>query len=376
VTTIDWAAIAVVAVAALLGWRRGLIASGLSLAGVLLGATIGARVAPHLLRGGSSSPYTPLAALVGATLGAAVLQSVATLLGSLVRGSLRFTPLRLIDSAGGLLLGGAAGLAVVWVLGAVALLIPGHSDWRRSAQRSAVLSRLNQTVPPHRLLHALARIDPFPSIAGPGAPAQPPDRGVVRNRAIRDAGASVVRVLGTACGLGVEGSGWVARPGIVVTAAHVVAGQHDTVVQTASSNDSLPARALVFDPHNDVAVLEVPGLDLRPLKLADPRSGTPAALIGYPANGPLTFTPARIGKTATVFSQDAYGHGPVSRTITVLSGRVRHGNSGGPVVDLTGAVEATVFAARIGSQSGYAVPSQLVRRDLGRAKQPVGTGDC
>ena len=84
-TTIDWAALAVVAVSALLGFRRGLIASGLSLAGVLLGAWIGARIAPHLLSGGSRSPYTPLAALIGATIGAAVLQSVAVLLGTLAR---------------------------------------------------------------------------------------------------------------------------------------------------------------------------------------------------------------------------------------------------------------------------------------------------
>jgi len=376
VTTIDWAALAVVAVSALLGFRRGLIASGLSLAGVLLGAWIGARIAPHLLSGGSRSPYTPLAALIGATIGAAVLQSVAVLLGTLARGSLRVTPLRLFDSFGGLLLGGAAGLTIVWVLGAVALLLPGHAELRRAAQRSAILSRLNDTVSPRHLLNALARIDPFPSIAGPPGPARPPDAGIVRNRTIRAAGDSVVRVLGTACGIGVEGSGWVARRGLVVTAAHVVAGQRDTVVQTNGSYDSLPARALVFDPHNDVAVLEVPGLDARPLPLGDPRSGTPVALIGYPANGPLQFTPARIGRTATVFSQDAYGHGPVTRTVTTIRGQVRHGNSGGPAVDLAGAVEATAFAARIGSDSGYGVPSDLVRSDLARAKNPVSTGDC
>ena len=183
-------------------------------------------------------------------------------------------------------------------------------------------------------------------------------------------------MLGTACGLGVEGTGWVARTGIVVTAAHVVAGQRDTVVQTAGSTGSLPARALVFDPHNDVRRAAGAGPRPSPLPLSEPRSGTPVALIGYPANGPLTFTPARIGRTATVFSQDAYGHGPVTRTITSISGRVRHGDSGAPAVDLSGSVEATVFAARIGSASGYAVPSDIVRGDLARAKAPVSTGDC
>jgi S1-C subfamily serine protease len=376
VTTVDWVALAVVAVSALLGFRRGLIASGLSLAGVIAGAVIGARIAPHLLSSGSRSPYTPLAALIGATVGAAILQSVAVLLGTLARGSLRLTPLRFFDSAGGLLLGGAAGLAVVWVLGAVALLLPGHPGLRQAAQRSEVLGHLNDTVSPRSLLNALARIDPFPTIAGPGAPAQPPDPGVVRNARVRAAGQSVVRVLGTACGLGVEGSGWVARRGLVVTAAHVVAGQRDTIVQPAGQTATLPARALVFDTRNDIAVLEVPGLEARALPLGQAVSGTPAVLIGYPGNGPLTFTAARIGRTAAVFSQDAYGHGPVARTITSIRGRVRHGNSGGPAVDLAGRVEASVFAARIGSDSGYGTPSEIVRRDLERAAEPVSTGDC
>jgi S1-C subfamily serine protease len=376
VTSLDWAALAVVGVAALLGFRRGLIASGLSLAGVLAGATIGARIAPHLLSGGSRSPYTPLAALIGATLGAAVLQTVGVLLGTVARGSLQLTPLRALDSAGGLVLGAVAGLAVVWVLGAVALLLPGRPALRQAAQRSAILTRLNDAVPPRRLLNALARIDPFPSIAAPGAPPAPPDPSVLRDPTIRTAAASVVRVLGTACGVGVEGSGWVARSGFVVTAAHVVAGQDDTVVQTSGSSGTLPARAVAFDRRNDLAVLEVEGLDAPPLPLADPRPGTPVALLGYPGNGRLTATPARIGRTAVVFSQDAYGHGPVTRAITSLSGRVRHGNSGGPTVDGRGAVEATVFAARLGTDSGYAVPSDVVRRVLESRDGPVDTGPC
>jgi uncharacterized membrane protein required for colicin V production len=376
VTTIDWIAVAVVAFAAVLGLRRGLISSALSLAGVVVGAMIGARLAPHLLGGGSRSPYTPLAALIGATLGAGILQTGGVLLGSVVRGSLRLTPLRTLDSLGGLVLGAAAGLAVVWVLGAVALLLPGQTGMRQAAQRSAILMRLNERVPPRRLLNALARIDPFPSIAAPGQAPGPPDPKIVGDPQVSAASDSVVRVLGTACGLGVEGSGWVGRPGLVVTAAHVVAGQRDTVVQAPGSPDSLPARAVAFDARNDVAVLQVAGLDARPLPVVDPRPGTPVALIGYPANGPLTLTPARIGKTATVFSQDAYGHGPVTRTITTLSGRVRHGDSGGPAVDGTGAVQVMVFAARIGSDSGYGVPSDVVRRDLDRATSPVSTGDC
>ncbi|HKI92431.1 MAG TPA: hypothetical protein VJ986_09010, partial [Gaiellaceae bacterium] len=77
-----------------------------------------------------------------------------------------------------------------------------------------------------------------------------------------------------------------------------------------------------------------------------------------------------------VLTQDALGHGPVSRTITAVAGKIRHGNSGGPAIDRAGAVESTIFAARIGSSSGYGVPASLVRRALDSAAKPVSTGSC
>jgi S1-C subfamily serine protease len=64
------------------------------------------------------------------------------------------------------------------------------------------------------------------------------------------------------------------------------------------------------------------------------------------------------------------------REVTAMSGLIRHGNSGGPAVNEQGAVEATVFAARIGSRGGYGIPAAPVRADLARAKRPVSTGRC
>jgi len=192
---------------------------------------------------------------------------------------------------------------------------------------------------------------------------------------VQTAAASVVRVLGTACGLGVEGSGWVARRGLVVTAAHVVAGETDTTVTTVSGS-TLPAHAVVFDSHNDVAVLRVPGLSARPLRLADPKYGTAVAIVGYPEDGPFDAVPGRLGSTVTVLTQDAYGRGPVRRTVTSLSGNVRHGDSGGVAVDASGAVQSTVFAARVNGSGGYGIPAAVVRRDLANARVPVSTGPC
>jgi len=376
VTKVDWIALVVVAVAALVGLRKGLVGSALSLVGIVAGAMLGARLAPALLSGGSRSPWTPLVALGGACVGAIALETVGTILGGAVRRALVLPPLRALDSLGGAVLGGLAGLALIWIVGAGALLVPGQNALRKGVQASYLLRNLNSVVPPARLLAVLARADPFPQIAAPGGLVAAPDARVLRDPSVRRAAPSVVRVLGTACGLGVAGSGWVVRPGFVVTAAHVVAGQDDTTVQAAGIGPHLPARAVVFDRKNDVTILAVPGLSAPALAVADPKSGHAVAILGFPGNGAFTAIPGRIGRTATVLSRDAYGHGPVERTITSVRGKVRHGHSGGPAVDENGAVEATVFASRLDGKSGFGVPSDLVRHDLTRASGPVSTGSC
>lgn len=375
-TAVDWIALALIFLSALGGWRRGLIASALSLFGLVAGAYAGSRLGPHVLRGGAASQWTPVASLVGAVIGATLLQAVASLAGAFVRGGLRLTPFRFFDSAAGVLFGAATGLAFVWVLGATALLLPGQTRFRHEVLRSTIVRRLDEAVPPRTVLHLLARIDPFPAIAGPAAPAEPPSPSVTRNPVIRRAAQSVVRILGTACGVGVEGTGWFAQPQLVVTAAHVVAGERDTRVQLPGSTKLLPATPVLFDAKNDIAFLAVRAVSRRPLPLQSPTDGASVAIVGYPEDGPLTATPGRIGRTATVLSQDAYGHGPVTRTITALAGRVRHGDSGGPAIDTEGRVQASVFAARIATSGGFGTPSTIVARVLGGRQEPVSTGSC
>jgi S1-C subfamily serine protease len=110
-------------------------------------------------------------------------------------------------------------------------------------------------------------------------------------------------------------------------------------------------------------------------------SGTAAAILGYPEDGPFDAEPGRLGQTETVQTENAYGEGHVQRTITALRGRVRPGNSGGPLVDARGRVLATVFAAITGAghPGGFAVPNAVVRSELRHARSvraPVRTGHC
>jgi uncharacterized membrane protein required for colicin V production len=365
VSRVDWIALAIAGVAALSGLKRGLIATALSLGGLAAGAVIGARLAPHVLHNGSSSPYTPIAALVGAVLGATLLQSVAAMAGSAARTSLLVAPpLRALDTVGGLLAGAALGFAVVWVAGAVLLELPGQNYVHQQVQASKIIQRLNTLVPPRTVLRAFARVDPFPAIAGPAPPSLPPDSGVLTSSAVKRVRASVLRVTDIACGLGVEGSGWVVKPHLVVTAAHVVAGGKGILVAGHR------AQALVVDRSDDIAILRAPGLYAKPLPLIDPVPGSSVAILGYPENGPFDARAGRIGSTADVIDDGTL------RKVTALSGLVRHGNSGGPAVDSSGAVQATIFAARVGSSGGYGIPASQVRKALADARKPVSTGSC
>ena len=379
-TALDWIIIAFTVLMAVWGYSQGLIVGALSLAGFAAGALLGSRLAPLLLEEGSNSPYAPMLGLLGALLVGAVLASAFELLGFRLRHRIG-ERLGILDGIGGALLLAALGLGLVWVGGAVALQTPGAKGLREPIQQSAILGELNERLPPSgSILKALARFDPFPQIEGPDADVRAPNSKIARDPEVRRAGRSVVRVLGTACGLGVQGSGWVAADGVVVTNAHVVAGQDDTTVQVEGEGDRIDAEAIWFDSRNDLAVLSVPDLpELPALRLnGGAEQGTSAAILGFPKNGPYDVQPGRLGQTSTVITQDAYGRGPVRRSITSLRGLVRSGNSGGPMVDGRGRVVTTIFAATVqdGGNSGFGVPDSIVSDALAQAGGTVDTGPC
>jgi S1-C subfamily serine protease len=383
VTGLDWVIVAFTALLAFYGYLQGFIVGALSLAGFVLGALIGTRVAPLVLSQGARSPYAPLFGLLGALLAGGVFASGLEGVGARARSRLHVPGLRAADGMLGAALTACVGLGIAWIVGAVALQSSGSRPLRSEIQDSAILRALDRLLPPSGpILDALARFDPLPSVRGPAADVSPPDQRILATAAVRSARRSVVRVYGTACGLGIEGSGWVAAPGIVVTNAHVVAGERDTQIQIGGIGPGLPAKPVAFDPTDDIALLRVPGLSLPVLPLAaHPASGTAAAILGYPLDGAFDAKPGRIGQTETVNTQNAYGQGHVLRSITPLRGRVRPGNSGGPMVDARGRVVATVFAALTGTKraGGFALPNALVRARLTAvraASGTVGTGPC
>jgi S1-C subfamily serine protease len=383
VSALDWVIVGFTVLLAFYGYVQGFIVGALSLAGFAVGAFLGTRLAPLLLSQGDRSPYAPLFGLLGALLAGGVFASGLEGLGTRVRSALRIPGLRTVDGLLGAALTACVGLGIAWIIGAVALDASASRPLRTDIQNSTILRALDEILPPSGpILNVLSRFDPIPSVHGPAPDVPAPSRRILASPGVRAARHSVVRVFGTACGLGVEGSGWVIAPGLVVTNAHVVAGESDTEIQIDGVGPGHAASAFLFDPHNDIAILRVPGLTLPPLPVAaKPASGTSAAILGYPLDGAFDAKPGRLGQTETVDTQNAYGQGHVLRTITALRGEVRPGNSGGPMVNARGQVVATVFAALTGTPraGGFAIPNSLVRAALRRAEAEttsVATGHC
>src|ERR1700759_1523506 len=249
VSALDWVIVAFTVLLAFYGYVQGFIVGALSLVGFAVGAFLGTRLAPLLLTQGDHSPYAPLLGLLGALLAGGVFASGLEGLGARVRTALRIPGLRTVDGLLGAALTACVGLGIAWIGGAVALDASSSRPLRSDIQGSTILRALDGLLPPSGpVLNALARFDPIPAVPGPAAAVAAPSPRILGSAAVQRSAHSVVRVFGTACGLGVEGSGWVAGPDLVVTNAHVVAGEDDTVAQPGGNPPGRRAQVVGFAP--------------------------------------------------------------------------------------------------------------------------------
>jgi hypothetical protein len=380
-TALDAGIVVLTLAMAALGWELGLVRSALPLAGFVAGAVIGGRIGPAILAGGANSTYAPVASLVGGLVGGGLLAGALDVVGFGLRRRLGTGRLVMaLDGLGGAALLGVLALLLAWAVGAVVreAAAPGSRSLRSAIDDSAVISALDRILPPSGpILNLLRRVDPVPTVQGPSAQVAAPERRILRSPAVGAAGGSAVRIVGTACGLGLEGSGWAAGRDLVVTNAHVVAGEDATTVEDRDGRQ-FDATVVHYDPRNDIAILRVPGLGLPALRLEPhPRSGTATAVLGYPENGPFVAAPARLGRAGLITTQDSYGRGPIQRRIVPFRGTVLPGDSGSPQVDATGRVTTTVFAANEGAPpGGLGVPNAIVRAALAGPLRPTGTRRC
>lgn len=389
-TGLDWVLLGALVLAALGGSTQGFLSASLSFAGFAGGALLGARLGPLILPDGADNLNAPVAALFGAVLLGVLLGAILQQIGNRLRGGLRRPgrgavrqTVRVIDAGLGAAFTMALVVMAVWLTSAVALQTPGvPADWRSEIRHSSLLREIRRTLPPaDDALAVLAQFDPLPGFEGPRAMVDAPDQSVVRNPGARIGRRGVVRVEGSACGVGVVGSGWVVSSGYVVTNQHVIAGETDTTVIPEATGERLSAHPVYINETEDIAILAVPGLSVRALStVQQPKRGTSAAILGYPRARPFRARAARIGAEQTVTGQNSYGAGPVRRHVLPFRGLVEQGNSGGPLVDRRGRVLGTVFASSTsaGKHSGYAVPNSVVLAALGqiRSAEPIDPGPC
>ena len=382
---LDVAIIIALAVAAYGGWKLGLVARAFAWAGVAAGLAVGVHFVPRVVTafGGATADDRVTVALLFLALLATVGQAIGLGIGLVVHRRFPIAvPMPLWDRAAGMFVGVAGVLILLWMV--IPSLATAQGWPARMARGSWIVGRVDALAPTQPAQFAAwgrAISDaPYPSALGPlDAPPNPgaPPGFALGTKADTAARASTVKVTGVACSQIQEGSGWIEAPGMVVTNAHVVAGERHTTVRDAQGNGH-DARVVVFDPVRDLAVLSVPELAAPALAMADGSVGATGAVYGHPNGGPLVASPARVGEEIIAVGTDIYRTGSSRRHVYVLAARLAPGDSGGPLVDRQGAVIGVAFAIDPGERNtAYAITDSEVRAVLPKINPAgVGTGGC
>ncbi|MYX26007.1 MarP family serine protease [Streptomyces sp. SID8381] len=386
---LDLVLVLVVLVYAVSGYRRGLVAGCVSLAGFVGGAVVGVWALPWVMglvtRGTTTATVTAvLTVLVPAVVG----HELAGRLALRLRGELDRGPLRVADGVGGAAANAVAVLIVAWV--AASVLGASSSPVVTTAIRdSKLLGAVQEAMPDttpawfSRATSALTEAG-FPQVFNPfetepAAGVAEPSGDSVTASAKNAARLSTVKIEGSSGNQGREGSGFVFARRHVMTNAHVVAGIDTPFVRVGGVGRSYEARVVLFDPDRDVAVLYVPGLSAPVLRFDGVAArGVPAVVAGYPQDGGLNLQAATVASRIRATGQNIYNDATVTREIYAIRSTVRPGNSGGPLLTTDGRVYGMVFARSTSdSGTGYVLTAAEIAADARRgaaATAPVDTG--
>ena len=337
---------------------------------------------------GIEQPTRALVTLLGLATFVLLGEAVGAAIGARASIGLRGSPLRVVDVAGGAVVGAAHVVLLVWLLGAMIGMGLGPSI-ADQARDSVAIRAINDRLPPATIVagRILALLDTtgLPPLFGgleppPAAPVEGPSTAEAEGLT-SSASASTAKVVSAGCGAALSvGSGFFVSATAAVTNAHVVAGSTSTSVTLGGS--TFDAIVTAFDPEADLALLHVPGANAPALTLADasPGRGSTAVALGFPGGGPLTSTPAGVTAAHDILGPNIYGDGASPRSVVELSAAIRRGNSGGPLVVEPGVVGGVIFgASRIDEGVGYAIGADEARERLGPSLDrtaPVATGAC
>ncbi|MGV9555347.1 MarP family serine protease [Streptomyces sp. NPDC003522] len=369
------------------GYRRGLVAGCVSLAGFVGGAAVGVWILPwavDLVAPGTTA--ATVTAVLTVLVPAAAGHELAGRLALRLRRELDRGPLRVADGIGGAMANAVAVLVVAWVAASVPAVSSTpvvSSAVRDSRLLGAVQDTMPDTTPAwfSRATSALTEAG-FPQVFNPFENASTADVAEPTGDSVTPAAAdaarlSTVKVEGVSGDRGREGSGFVYAHERVMTNAHVVAGIDDPTVRIGGVGRSYEARVVLFDPDRDVAVLYVPGLRAPELRFDDDASrGDPAVVAGYPQGGDLDLRAATVANRVDARGRDIHDEGTVTREIYSIRSTVRPGNSGGPLLTTDGRVFGVVFARSTSDTgTGYVLTAAEVAEDAGRAAAATAAVD-
>lgn len=387
---LDLAVLVVGAIAAVSGWRSGALGSLMSFVGVVLGAIAGVMLAPHIVTH-IGSPRGKLFAALFLILALVVIGEVAgVVLGRAVRGAIHNSGVRVADSIIGVALQLVVVMVAAWLL-ASPLTSSDQPQLAAAVRGSKILSEVDKYAPewlksvPKRMSGLLSNsglpqvLEPFGKT--PIQTVDAPDASLADSIAVANARPSVVKIRGIAqaCQKVLEGTGFVIAPNRVMSNAHVVAGSDSVTVE--ADGQSYEGSVVSYDPNEDISILDVPNLPLRPLVFAQQpaNTGADAVVLGYPGGGDFVATPARIREIIELNGPDIYRTTTVNREVYTIRGTVRQGNSGGPMINRSGQVLGVVFGAAVdNNDTGFVLTANEVSRQLAKANSSVKvpTGTC
>ena len=371
--------------AGIAAWRLGFVARAASWIGMACGVYLAGRLLPWVLdelddAGDTEVFLAVIALLVG---GGFLGQAVGLLVGGRLRVAIPEGSAQTVDKAGGALAGVVGVFLLLWLTLPTMATVPG---WPADQARNSTLARAVESVLPEPpdTFATLGRFigdDRFPQVFDALRPApdlgDPPARTGLSPELSERIAASTVRIEGEACSRLQEGSGFVVAEDLVVTNAHVVAGDENTqVVRTDGSRAA--ATVVTFDPDRDLAVLSVPGLDRAPLELGVAEVGSRGGVYGYPGGGDLRIAPFEIAREVTARGTDIYDQQRTEREVFFLSAHLRPGDSGSALVNSRGEVVGVAFAiAPDRGNVAYALTDEELDGVLAEDHdEAVSTGPC
>ena len=371
--------------AAVGGYRLGFVARATSWVGLVVGLVVGVmllhRLVPEVQDAGE---VTVTLVAVGLLVGAGLIGlSLGLVLGGKLHSEVPPGPARQADQVAGGMIGVVGVLVVVWLLLPVLAHIPGVMATQ--ARGSAIAREVSDRFPdPPDTLAVLRRIvgdEPFPQVfdalrPAPDTGAAPGESGLstaVANQVVQ----STVKVTGQACSRIQEGSGFFVDTDLVVTNAHVVAGEDGTEVD-AGRRAQLRRRGGGVRPRPRPGGAAHRRRGARPRRCATAETGDTGGVFGHPGGGGLEVSPFRVAEEITAVGRDIYDSGSTSRDVLVLASELAPGDSGSALVDPQGQVIGVAFAVAPDKPGvAYALAIAELRAVLaGDLSQERDTGGC